>query len=878
MMRIWITIIFCLLIAPCISQVVIQGKVQSNDGSPLSNASIILYNINEGVVINFSISDKNGYFKIANDLNKDSIILKISLLGYKTYEKIIANKDANYNFQLFPAVNILKEVTVKNTNLIRQKKDTLNYSVEGFASKEDRVIADIIKKLPGVEVLNDGQILYQGKPIQAFLVNGLDLLEGKYNLANNNLPYDAVKNVQIIENDQRIKILDSLVFSDRTTLNLNLKKFLTTGTANIGIGKDPFLWDVNISPITFNKTFQAINSYQSNNIGNDKTNELKTLTTEDIFEKSSKPNTPLLNLQNFTQPPFDKQFWLNNNLNLLSSNFLKILKNEIQVKLNVSFYNDFQIQSGKKYTSINTVSQVVNFIENQSNSFNKNSLRLGFTIEKNKKEIYFKNNFTFEKTLDTKNGELDNEFKKINQKLDNTSILISNNIYFIKGIRKQLFSVNSQISYFSLTQNLNILPGQYDSLLNNNIPYAQLRQMLIINGFQTKNVISFTKGFNNLTISPKIGFDLGSQNLTSAIDVANSSLFRRLGADFTNNISFNKSSIFHELYVQYKINDWKIGTTLNLSEQSILYNSLLQSEKLTNKLLFQPRVTILRTINSHFDFNIYSNFSNYFGEINQLYGAYILQNYRNLQRSSTTIPEEKLFSNGIYFNYKNPLKGAFFSVNYSIRNMQNNLLFQNKVNSDGSLLLESIMKNNSQSGQSLVIVASKYISSIKTILKFSNSVSYATSEQFMNANLTKIENKNNVYGFGLNNDYFKHVTFVYDGSISLNNNFLSSRQISTINLQQHNFKINFFPFLNQMLTLNSFSYYYKNLNSEYNHVLVNLIYRMTFPQKKIEILFNCNNVLNYTLFFNTYTNGFTSIQSVMQMRPRQLNVAMKFSF
>lgn len=210
--------------------------------------------------------------------------------------------------------------------------------------------------------------------------------------------------------------------------------------------------------------------------------------------------------------------------------------------------------------------------------------------------------------------------------------------------------------------------------------------------------------------------------------------------------------------------------------------------------------------------------------------------------------------------------------------MQNNLLFQNKVNSDGSLLLESVTKNNAQSGQSLVIVASKYISSIKTILKFSNSVSYGTSEQFMNANLTKIENKNNVYGFGLNNDYFKHVTFVYDGSISLNNNFLGSRQISTINLQQHNLKINYFPFLNQMLTLNSFSYYYKNLNSEYNHVLINLIYRITFPQKKIDIFFNCNNVLNYNLFFNTYTNGFTSIQSVMQMRPRQLNVAIKFSF
>ena len=51
--------------------------------------------------------------------------------------------------------------------------------------------------MPGIEVLDDGKILYQGKPINKYYIEGLDLLEGKYNLANSNLPHKEVVKVQL---------------------------------------------------------------------------------------------------------------------------------------------------------------------------------------------------------------------------------------------------------------------------------------------------------------------------------------------------------------------------------------------------------------------------------------------------------------------------------------------------------------------------------------------------------------------------------------------------------------------------------------------------------------------------------------------------------
>jgi hypothetical protein len=103
--------------------------------------------------------------------------------------------------------------------------------VNSFSKEQDRSIGDVLKRMPGIEVLPDGKILYQGKAINKYYIEGLDLLEGKYNLANDNLPYQEVSQVQILENHQPIKTLDSLQFSDRSALNIKLKHLYFTGQA-----------------------------------------------------------------------------------------------------------------------------------------------------------------------------------------------------------------------------------------------------------------------------------------------------------------------------------------------------------------------------------------------------------------------------------------------------------------------------------------------------------------------------------------------------------------------------------------------------------------------------------------------------------------------
>lgn len=117
----------------------------------------------------------------------------------------------------------LPEVTVK-MKPIRQVGDTLNYNVSSFRGKDDHYLVDVLKKLPGIEVSENGTISYRGNSINRFNIEGQDLLGNRYNQATRNLPVDAVAQVQIMENDQPIRALKDNTPSERATLNIKLKR------------------------------------------------------------------------------------------------------------------------------------------------------------------------------------------------------------------------------------------------------------------------------------------------------------------------------------------------------------------------------------------------------------------------------------------------------------------------------------------------------------------------------------------------------------------------------------------------------------------------------------------------------------------------------
>lgn len=107
---------------------------------------------------------------------------------------------------------------------IRQAGDTLNYNVAAYRDNNDRVIVDVLKKMPGIGVSEDGSISYNGKKIKEFYVENMDLLQSRYNIATSNISAQDVATVQIMQNHQPVRSMKDLVPSSDVAINIKLRK------------------------------------------------------------------------------------------------------------------------------------------------------------------------------------------------------------------------------------------------------------------------------------------------------------------------------------------------------------------------------------------------------------------------------------------------------------------------------------------------------------------------------------------------------------------------------------------------------------------------------------------------------------------------------
>ena len=863
------------------AQTKITGEILDQGNTILQGATIVTTKIKSDIVVSYAISDANGQYSLEINSTLDSLQIDISHIGYTTQSKIISNETQTLNVTLLESSEKLKEVVLKNAPITR-RGDTINYSVNAFKDQKDRVIADVLRKLPGIEVLEDGKILYQGEPIQKYYIEGLDLLEGNYNLANNNLPAASVSKVQVLENHQPIRLLDSLVFSDKASLNIKLKKKVTvTSTASLGIGVTPLLWKANITPLLFSKKHQAITSYQSNNIGIDISNEVKTLTIEDLLDQfeNNTEKKDWVRIQELAPPLFSKERWLDNNAHLVTTNHLLRLKKDIDFKVNVSYINDVQQQNGNTQTTFFTPIDTINIVEDTNNELFFNSLRSKFILTKNTKKNYFKNTFEANNHWNSQRGLLTLNTEDINQRAKIPFSSFSNKLKIIKPFGKKLITVKSIITYSRSSQNLVVTPGVFEGLLNNGDLFNELNQRVEHANFYTNNSFSFTKGIKRFTFNPKVGFSIQNQQLDSQISIFDNNIESVLNDEFQNNLRFNKTTFYSILNTQYRYNNWKLELDAPLKFQLFKRadNNLEQQQDL-NRITFEPRLLIKRDLNSFWKTTFSASLKNTFGDIDQLYFGYILNNYRNIQRYEAPILERQRGNLSFGVAYRNPLKSIFINGFYTYGSVTQNVILNNLINSDGSTSLGFFRQDNSSNTHNINLSGSTYFSKLKTTLAITTNGFLENKEQFLNDVLTDVTTKNIQLKGKLDTEVTDWMSVSYNNEIVISNSqFKNQPAFQSIITQEHSLKLNFYPNDHQYIGFET--EYYKNNFSTLNqeNYFLNLNYRYTFKKSNIDVEFNLNNILNTKEFTTVFNDAFSYTRSTFQLRPRQVLMNIRFN-
>lgn len=246
----------------------IKGQLVDSVGQSLPGATVLLLNPSDSSLVNFSVSDPQGNFEIKN-VNKGKHLFKVTFLGFRTFTKEISTSEAGPivdlgKVTLLPKSNELEAVEIEAEKApVVVKKDTIEFNATSFKTKQNAMVEDLLKKLPGIDVDNEGNITAQGEQVRRVTVDGKDFFGSDPKLATKSLPADAIDKVQVFD-----KKSDQAAFSGiddgqrEKTINLQLKEEKRKGafgTLMAGVGDDSrFQAKANINRFTKEKQFSFI--------------------------------------------------------------------------------------------------------------------------------------------------------------------------------------------------------------------------------------------------------------------------------------------------------------------------------------------------------------------------------------------------------------------------------------------------------------------------------------------------------------------------------------------------------------------------------------------------------------------------------------------
>ena len=195
----------------------------------------------EKVIAN-AVTNTEGGFSIKAP--EGSYTLQVTYVGFKTYTKKISLKDKDYNagtIKLEPDAIMLKGATVTaRAQKVTLKADTFVYNANAFRTPEGSVAEELVRRLPGAEVSDDGSIKINGKQVKKILVDGKEFMTGDTKTAMKNLPTNIIDRIKAYDQQSDLARVSGIEDGEEeTVLDFGIKAGMNKGimaNADLAVG------------------------------------------------------------------------------------------------------------------------------------------------------------------------------------------------------------------------------------------------------------------------------------------------------------------------------------------------------------------------------------------------------------------------------------------------------------------------------------------------------------------------------------------------------------------------------------------------------------------------------------------------------------------
>ncbi len=790
-----------------IAQNKISGTILNSKNESLSYANVTVYNEKETSLVTYAITDENGKYSL--ELPKGIYFFKISFLGYKplSIKKNII-KDEIFNFKLIEDVASLDEVVIKAKSLDALiRNDTIKYNLNKLTTGNEENLKDVLNKLPGVEIDENGKIKANGKKIDKLLIDGKEFFGDQHQLATENISAEMIKGISLLENFNDLTDIENQTHSGKTAMNIEIGenyKGQIKGNISIGGGYKN-RYELNTNLFTFRKKTNLFFIGSTNNIGN------QTFTFEDYIsfqggvQKFISDNTSSTTISSKDLPSY-----------LLPNNNVES-KNELFSALNFSYnpsekfkLNSYVIFDKTSITEKQLIKQTYitnnqNVVLNIENSNDKqfliNNSFVNAVYKPSKKSV-----FEYVLSLSPQNNNLKSSdiltVTNYNTLIDKNSITLNQTLKFKHRFNKTILSSTIYYSYNENKENLNIISNE--SFLDLIFPNSNYKVLQNINNSHTNYGI-------NTYLSRKI-----TKKTSLKIKYILSNRKEKFISDIQNNTQHND--------INFNVLENKIGFSFFNKRKSFLnYNfgsdiSLLNAGEYFN-------TNILPFGNIKFNFNKSHNLKVSYKKNIDVPQVDNLINESYIQNYNTFITNQNIRPNTIS-------KNDNFGVNYFIYDLFSGTLLSLGVN---HIIGRNIITTNTEYTNDYItnkyflgktnkkttsyLLLDKKFSKIPFNLRFKNTFSHLEDFNYIN----EIQNRyiSNIFSNNLKlSSNFKTQIFNFDIGHKRKQSIFFSKNIETeskviLNEPYLNFNFNFNRF---SITLNNSMEFY-SINGLQSHFI-----------------------------------------------------------
>ncbi|MDR1743417.1 MAG: carboxypeptidase-like regulatory domain-containing protein [Dysgonamonadaceae bacterium] len=860
---------FFLFALSSFSQQEINGRVlYMQTRKPVVSASVTLHPVGSKSILAYTVTAKDGSFTLKHGHLPDSVTLTVSAMTIERQSKTLKSNAEAVELLVAEKAMELEEVVVKAPK-IRQTGDTLNYSVSSFTDETDRNIGDVLKKLPGVQVLSSGQILYQNKAISRFYIEGLDLLKGKYSLATQNVDASKVATVQIWENHQPIKALKDMDIPETAAINLKLKDAAIGAffaTAQAGAGLPPVLLSNEAVGMRFTRSQQNMLVYKGDDTGRDISRELTA-----HYNTLGDSQTNFLSVIAPSAPSIKEQHFLFNDAHIASLNDLRSLKKDLTLTSGINFMYDRQKSSSlSKQEIFPNQSDTIRIQEDMDARLLKRELDGSFVLEENTDTRFLNNTLRFKGSWNTKNSGVTTD-EPITQYLKQPSFHIANEFEYILRKNDKRNSVKARVEYISQQHSLRVSPMLFEDLQNDD---SLARQEVSLDRFSAEASLSRNKNIKRISIgyTTRVSFNryLMESNLYPGFDSRPpaDSVQNRLCRSETRfivspSISYLTPSAFYAS-LSFPIN----YLVLNRNDK---VRDIKQNE---GHLLFFPFFVTQYPFNSRICFSSNLSFSNDIASVNEDYLGYILTSYRSMNRNDGLLPENRRTSAIANLSYKNPNTTLFMYLQLGYDILWQNMLYgvnYNGILSSRTNILHPNTSHNYRIGYSL----GKSIDAINSEVKITGGYLRSTAIAMNQGQISDYSSDLYSLSSNITTNISRKVIFKHEASYQQIHSKIRDNKMSPVNYFSQDISTALTPLKKLTFTL-SFNHYFNDMieSSARSSWFGNV--RAKYRMKNVDLMLDWTNIFNTKRFVTASYSDISSYYAEYSLRPAEILLRLRF--